>query len=508
MSIQTRIREEARSHAKPREGDTLDRVHTVVLLCVLLLGAALRLYQLTAQKLWLDELYTAELVRNGLSTIWQNAFIDPTLPLPGAIFWLAAQLGGLTPLALRLVSAVAALLVLPLFYQICVYAAGRRVALLATGLLAIAPLAVYYAQEARPYALPLLGQMLALLALERLIRRSGGVEIAWYVLLAVIAAHLHYVNVILIGAQLIVLLAVASDRRTALLVGALTTLALALTFAPFLLGLFNARVAWVARPPLAGPPIQLRSAVETMVAGDPRIASETARQVALAAVMLGCASALIERRSLRALLPHLMQIAFLGVMTFVLLPLAGKPAPLAEERVFLFLLPSVLLCFSVGVRRLADWHVGVLPAVLLCLALCGASLLGVAHYYRDFVKSPEGLIADQIGAHAHSEDVVLNDGMAYSVDAALRFYYPYLPLYSYLGDDVGHWQFVRDTTILPARFKDDRRIALEALPRGDRIWLVTRGDDTPSYYAYLSARYQARDRYQVADFHAQLLEQR
>src|SRR5436305_8977002 len=121
-----------------------------------------------------------------------------------------------------------------------------------------------------------------------------------------------------------------------------------------------------------------------MVAGDARIAGAGARLAALAALAIGAALAPLDRRAWPALLVHYLQAGLALLTVFVLLPLAGRPVPAQDERQFLMLLPSALLCFSVGVRWLSRRTYGWLPAAALCLALCITSAAGLAHYFGDF----------------------------------------------------------------------------------------------------------------------------
>ena len=473
----------------------------IVLGAVLLIGAALRLYRFDAQKLWFDELYTAELARQGLGAIWRNSFVQVTPPLPYLLFWAAATIGGLSALSLRSLSGIAAIATLPVYYRYCSQIADRRTALLATGLLGVAPLAVYYAQEARPYTLALLALVLVLLAFERVRQHGRPVDWALYALLAAIAGQLHYVNVILVGAQLVALLLLAPDRRRVLIGGAAVVLTLAAALGPFMLGVHSSGREWAGwQTPQAA--LSFPSTLRTMVAGDGRIAPESTRTIALGVAAIGVALAVIARRNWPLLLPHALQIAFASLVAFVLLPLAGMPAPAYEERPFLLVLPSVLLCFSLGVRQLAEQRLLRLAAIALVVALCATSSISLSRYYGGFVKSPEALIAGQIVAHMRPGDIALGD--AYSVDAALRFYDPDLPVYSFRRAEADSWVFATNSTLLMDK-PPEQTTRLDQLTGNPRIWLLHRGPPRP-YVAALLRYYQVREEYDASPFRAQLLE--
>ena len=120
-------------------------------LCVLL-AFALRVYNLGTQSLWTDEGYSIHLASQPLSAILTDIVSDHS-PLYYVVlhFWMPAA--GQSEFAVRFVSVCGGLLVVALTYTVGRRIMGRPVALLAAFLMAIAPLHVYYAQEARTHIL-------------------------------------------------------------------------------------------------------------------------------------------------------------------------------------------------------------------------------------------------------------------------------------------------------------------------------------------------------------------
>jgi hypothetical protein len=496
--------DDPRSHVTLRERGTIYRATVVLVGAVLLLGAALRFYRLGAQRLWLDELYTVELVRGGPGAIWYNAFVDIWPPLSNLPFWLTAQLVGISPLSLRFVSALAATIALPLYQRAGTLALDRWTALLATALLAIAPLAVYYAQEARSYALPLAALIGTLVGYERLRRRSSTANWALYAGLAALAVQLHYLNAVLVSIQLVALLVLARDRRAALIGGGATLLVMAAVTAPFLLGAILVARGWT--PERGG--LALGTTAQTMLAGDPRIASRLTRAVALGATLIGTLPALADQRTRRALLPHLGAIIGLCLLMFVALPLLGKPAPAYNDRQFLLLLPSVLLCFSAGIRRLMRRPLTTPLAALLLGVLVATSSTGLWAYFGSFSKSPEALVADAITMRYRPGDVVVSDSQSYSVDAALHYYDPAVPLYRCRSVQRGQARVTPYTTILIG-YRDDAPLAdLDTLARSRRVWLVERAAPAEECPAMIEQRYQLYQLIESAPFRLRLFERR
>ena len=124
---------------------------------VTLLAMALHLYRLDSQSLWSDELGT--LTGAGWGGSWLDAVLRPlTIPtIAKPPFWsvvthLFLQLGE-RDFFLRLPAALFATLTVPLLYTLGRALFDRHVGLLGAFLLAIAPLQIRYAQQARMYAM-------------------------------------------------------------------------------------------------------------------------------------------------------------------------------------------------------------------------------------------------------------------------------------------------------------------------------------------------------------------
>lgn len=140
------------------------------LLLIIALGALLRFVALGAQSLWLDEIMTALSSSGSWRWVLTQTLIDnQTPPLYYAIVHAVTVLGQ-GEAALRLPSALFGTGAVPLLHVVVREWFGERPGLIAAGLLALSPLAVWYSQEARPYSLLLVLSLLALLLLQRAIR--------------------------------------------------------------------------------------------------------------------------------------------------------------------------------------------------------------------------------------------------------------------------------------------------------------------------------------------------
>ncbi|PJF46883.1 MAG: hypothetical protein D6709_10260 [Chloroflexi bacterium] len=129
------------------------RPYWLILGAILILAVALRLHKIGAQSLWYDEGNSARIAERSLALIVEGAAgdIHPPLYYIALKYWRAVF--GESEAALRALSAACSTLTVLYAYLIGRDAFGRRTGLVAAFLLAVMPFAIYYAQEARMYAL-------------------------------------------------------------------------------------------------------------------------------------------------------------------------------------------------------------------------------------------------------------------------------------------------------------------------------------------------------------------
>jgi mannosyltransferase len=177
----------------------------LALLGLLLLAFALRGYQLPAQSLWYDEGVSWYMTRMPLPalTVWTANDIQP--PLYYYLLWLWVRLAGTSEFALRFLSVVFGALTVPLLWVTARRLLGKRAAWLSVLLVALSPLHVYYAQEARMYTLlTFLGLLSSLLLLRLLNFQSADLRapVVWaYILVTAAALYTHYFAFFLLAAQ-------------------------------------------------------------------------------------------------------------------------------------------------------------------------------------------------------------------------------------------------------------------------------------------------------------------
>ena len=338
------------------------------LAATVVLGTGLRLFQLDARPATPGELDTAAAVAGGLNSIWRSA-AQHRAPLAQTLFWLGAQAGEVSLLHLRLVSVIAAAMMLPLLWLAAAHAVGRGTALLATALLTSAPVAVRLSQQAVPAALAVAALPLTFLCYEQLRRRGSALHWALFALAGVFVTLCTYACAALVLAQLVALLIVVERRRRVeVLLGSVTcALLLMLAVSPllgFLLrgGILNSAMGLA----------QLTSLLAMALA----VADSPLRGLALLAVAGAAGFALLRSWHYRSLLPHLLQIAALVLVLLVSTSFFNSVGEAAT-----LVLPSLLLIIASGLSSLAELRFGWLLAALLAALLLTNHFVGLVAYF-------------------------------------------------------------------------------------------------------------------------------
>lgn len=200
------------------------------LTAIVLLAAALRLPTLGAQSIWFDEAATWELMRLPFGEML-SALPDreSNPPLFYVLEWLVTRAFGDGEFSLRLLSAVAGILLVPVAFAIGRRIGGARAGLVTSALVAVNPLLVWFSQEARSYELVALLSAGSLLLFLRALDDERPRWLAWWALLSALALCSHYFACFVLAPQL-AWLAWRHPRRRAVAaaIGAIAVVGLAL----------------------------------------------------------------------------------------------------------------------------------------------------------------------------------------------------------------------------------------------------------------------------------------
>jgi mannosyltransferase len=187
-----------------------------ILSIILILGVALRVFHLKYLSLWNDELFSSYYYQTGLWYMWTDGLQVESSPV---LYYMAVgawiQVFGNGEAALRSLSVASSSVVILLVYMLGKELLGRSEGLLAAGLFTLSATQIYYAQEARPYALLLIPVAVTLLACARYLRGPGGAwNLACFSTGAVLCVYTHATMVFFLAAcGIAVLSCVGTPRR-------------------------------------------------------------------------------------------------------------------------------------------------------------------------------------------------------------------------------------------------------------------------------------------------------
>lgn len=191
-------------------------------LAVIGLSTALFLFRLGDASLWMDEAWTAMVVRTDAEQFAASVRAEGGSQVLYYLLMRAWTQLGSTEAWLRLPSVLFAMSTLVVFYRLAVRLFDRQVALVAVALLGINPFFVRYAQEARGYTLAMLLSVLAMLAFVRGVQTA---ERRWWLIygvLAALAVYAHLFSALVFAGHALSLAALRRDQvpwRHALLGG-------------------------------------------------------------------------------------------------------------------------------------------------------------------------------------------------------------------------------------------------------------------------------------------------
>jgi hypothetical protein len=326
-------------------------------------AAVLRFARIGHQGFWFDEGNTALEVRYGVGqmlTLLKH--YESTPPLYYAVAWVWARVFGYGETALRSLSAVCGVLVVPVAYAAARKLVSARAGLIAAALTAFNPLLIWYSQEARAYSLVVLLTGASLVAFAYARSDPAPRVLAAWALTCVLALATEYYAALLIVPEALWLLYV--HRRHRPVYGAVG--AIAVCSAPLLWFAISqnatGHAGWIALIPL-GP--RLGQIVPQFLVGFQaparRLLERLAEVVAIVAlVLLAFRSEPAERDG--ALLAGGLAIA--GLLLNLLLIAGGLDDLITRNVISLWLPATVAVAGGLAARRARA--VGVAGTVVLC----------------------------------------------------------------------------------------------------------------------------------------------
>ena len=440
------------------------------------IAVAIRLVVLTNQSYWMDEALTAYEAQLPFGAMINTvAHVETTPPLYFVLIWAWAHLFGNGDAALRSVSMLAGVSLVPI-----AYASGReliapRAGVVAAALVTFNPFLIWYSQEARAYML-----LAALSGASFLwfIRARGAPtrrNLAWWAIWSSLALTTHFFAGFLVAPEALWLLWTARSRLAGAAVAVVGAVELAML--PFALVDTGHGVGWIAK---ISPKIRVSQAISewgvSIMYRRATVTTGLVAGVALLAVVVALLAVGGDRRTRRGAL----LAGAIGAAVW-LLPLLARAV---GQDYFLSrnVIPAVVpLAVVLGAACVAPRLrvLGGLLAVVLVAMFCYATIQVQTHAY---LQRPDWRsVARALGPAKGTRAIIAANG--FTADP-LKIYLPHANWVQPQSQKI----WVQEIDIVGARKQLRLRPVRIVLPKQPPIWYAGLGAPTPALAAPAGAR--------------------
>ena len=170
----------------------------LLLLVIIFLGGFLRIYDLGAESIWLDEAHTVSVSGQSLSSI----IIDQITPFYFIITHFWTIIFGSSELAIRFPSAIFGIISIFLMYKIGCHLFNQKIGLIGSFLLSISSFSIMYSQDARFYSLLLLLTLLSFYFFIQILKSNNKWYYLGYALSNILLVYSHLFGVFVIISQI------------------------------------------------------------------------------------------------------------------------------------------------------------------------------------------------------------------------------------------------------------------------------------------------------------------
>jgi mannosyltransferase len=221
------------------------------ILCgLIVLATVIRIITIDNQSLWADEALTAYEAHLPFGAMLGSVVhVETTPPLYFVLIWGWAKAFGTGEVALRSLSTLAGIALVPIAYLSARDLISRWAGVIAAAFVTVNPFLIWYSQEARAYMLLALLSGASFWWFIRARSDPSRRNLTWWVVCSSAAVMTHFFAGFVVGPEALWLLWVARTRTTALAVGVVAAAQLAML--PFAVGDTSAShgVGWIAKIP-------------------------------------------------------------------------------------------------------------------------------------------------------------------------------------------------------------------------------------------------------------------
>lgn len=444
-----------------------------------LLALVLRLYHLGTESLWLDETASVWFASQPLANVLKSEPTNPPLYYLLLHFWI--KIFGTAEAAIRCLSVWPSVASVLLTYVLARRLYDSRIATISAAMMAISTYHIYYAQEARAFALLLFLCLSSTLALHAVLSRPVssrclGLWVA-YGFTTVAALHTHFHAVFILAAQNLLFVLNWRAHRPRLRYWIFTQMLIFIVFAPWLWKMLRTTGTVGSGQVRRYLLLKLPEALASFLVGDTLVPFDEAAVQHLPETLLsnahlilafatGFGIYLVSAVPASASRRYASTFCLVMILTLLLVPfVASFKVIMFDRRYVIAASPFVYILLASGAVHLHDLAMRrSLPALLahalaavLVISLAGISLHNYYFNPRFGKEQWRDVVALVEGAYIRGDIIVFDpDYLKGSYDYYARRPVPHLLLTAEVNDERG-----------PAWRK-----AIETLERHDRVWLI------------------------------------
>ena len=443
------------------------RGNVVSVSSMVVLAAALAVFRLGDESLWIDEAISVFVAWRDWPDLWTHVVHqEPNLGLYYLLLHAWIRLGD-GEAAARALSAVAHVATVPVLFFLARRLFDRRVAVIASTLFAINAFAVAYAQEARPYAVAVLLATLCSLLFVRAVHEPSARRWALYVLSAVLAVYAHlFAAFVLAGHAASLFILNRPDRQVRN--ASMAYSVVAILSAPLLWAVARSgteRISWIDPPT-----IRDVFAVFTGLAGNGGPLLLLAYSGVCFLALIPAARAWRETGTSTRTWRYAFLLAWLFVPVLLTLAVSAFK-PVLIPRYLIVSLPALMLIAGVGLAGLKGRWALALLAVLAVFALRALGIL----YGTDQKEQWRAATAMVLTASRDGDRIVLHTP---SVAMPFAYYVLGTPGGADRAPQAVSPPVAWDESLTSVAPKEPLRNLLGLEERPPRVWLVLSHEDT------------------------------
>ena len=390
----------------------------VLLFFIVAVASFLRIYDIGAESIWLDEAHSVRVSGLNLPSVISEAAVGKHVPLYFIILHFWTELFGISEVSLRAMSAIFGILSVFSIYVVGCSLYNRRVGLISSLLSATSLFHIFYSQEARPYSMLLLLSVLSFLFFIKILKQDKRSYYLCYLIFNILLCYTHVFGLLTVASQILYLLLFwhkYQSQRFKLLVVLGATMAILLPFVR-LIGSEAASMVdngfWISEP-------SLYDVAATIII----FCGKHAFLVLIFFFLSGIAlfsvrkmeGAWIWRKPMESLkgiswnikLENIDEFLLLTIWLFLPIVLAFIMSkyitPIYVTRYFIGASPALYLLVARGLSQFAKGKI-IFPILIVIMFL---SSIGLVDYYTEVNKEQWREVAETVELNSKENDVVI-----------------------------------------------------------------------------------------------------